>query len=101
MQVEIKESSRKDKKLMAIFYDANNFKVKTTHFGAVGYEDYTIHKDSVRKERYIQRHKCNENWNDPMSAGCLSRFILWNKLTLNGSITDYCKKFKLKIKQHK
>jgi len=98
MQVEIKKSSRKGKKMMAVFYDANNSKVKTTHFGTLGYDDYTTHKDVERKERYIQRHKSNENWNDPMSAGCLSRFILWNKLTLNTSINDYCKKFLLKKK---
>ena len=36
----IKPSSRKDKKLVAIF--ENGTKVK---FGAKGYSDYTIHKD--------------------------------------------------------
>ncbi len=35
MKVEIKPSTRKDKKFMAIFYD-NDKKVKTTHFGLKG-----------------------------------------------------------------
>jgi hypothetical protein len=36
---------------------------KTIKFGALGYSDYTIHKDEARKQRYINRHKNgNENW---------------------------------------
>ena len=30
---------------------------KSIHFGAAGYEDYTIHKDDKRKELYIKRHE--------------------------------------------
>ena len=58
--------------------------------------DYTIHKDKKRKERYMKRHKVNENWNDPTTAGSLSRYILWNKPTLKASIEDYRKRFKIK-----
>ena len=50
MKVIIKPSTQKDKKLMAIFYDGEK-KVKTTHFGAKGMSDFTIHKDKERKER--------------------------------------------------
>ena len=94
MKVQIIQSTRKDKKMMAIFYD--DVKVKTTHFGAKGYSDYTMHQDEKRKEKYINRHKPNENWNDYQSAGCLSRYILWNKITLEQSINDYVKRFNLK-----
>ena len=31
-----------------------------------------------------------------MTAGSLSRYILWNKPTLKGSISDYRKRFNLK-----
>jgi len=96
MKVEIKPSTQKDKKLMAIFYDDNGKKIKTTHFGAKGMSDYTIHKDKERKERYLDRHRKRENWNDYMTAGSLSRWILWNKPTLKASIVDYKKRFKLK-----
>ena len=96
MKVEIKPSTQKDKKFMAIFYDDEGKKVKTTHFGAKGMSDFTIHKDKERKERYLDRHRKRENWNDPMSAGSLSRWILWNKPTLKASIADYKKRFKLK-----
>ena len=70
-------------------------KVKTTHFGAAGMSDYTKHKDKARKQRYLNRHKANENWSDYKSAGSLSRYILWNKPTLTESKADYKKRFNL------
>jgi len=96
MKVDIKPSTRKDKKFVAIFYDDKGEKVKTTYFGAKGMSDFTIHKDEARKKLYLDRHKKRENWNDYMSAGALSRYLLWNKPTLKASIADYKKRFKLK-----
>jgi len=96
MKVEIKKSTSFNKKLMAIFYDDDGTKVKTTHFGSKGMSDYTIHKDSLRKNRYLDRHRKNENWDDYKSAGALARFILWHKPSLQASINDYKKKFNLK-----
>jgi len=34
-----------------------------------------------------------ENWNDPTSAGALSRWILWNKPSFKGSVADFKKRF--------
>ena len=96
MKVIISNSTRKDKKLMAIFYDDTNKKIKTVHFGSNGMSDYTINKDKKRKELYLNRHRKNENWNNYMSAGSLSRYILWNLPTLKASIKDYKRRFKLK-----
>ena len=95
MKVVIKKSTNKDKKYMAIFTNDKGKVVKTTHFGAAGMSDYTKHKDPLRKERYMKRHKKRENWNDYMSAGSLSRYILWGETTLKKSIDEYKKKFKL------
>jgi hypothetical protein len=50
--------------------------------------DYTIYSKQdpklakQKKESYLARHRENEDWNDVMSAGALSRWILWNKPTL-------------------
>ena len=69
-------------------------------FGVVGYSDFNIHKDSERKDRYIERHKKNENWNNVESAGYLSRYILWNKSTLKESIiilNENIKAYKFKL----
>ena len=95
-KVVIKKSPIKGKKKMAIFYDKEGKKIKTTHFGGAGYSDYTKHKDNERKERYIKRHKSNEKWNKPMTAGSLSRYVLWNKKTYKASVNDYKKRFNLK-----
>ena len=97
----IKPSTNKDKKYTATFCmcekkDAccgTNY--KKVHFGAKGMSDYTKHKDDERKERYLDRHRANENWNSPTTAGALSRWILWNKKTLRASIEDFKKRFNL------
>jgi hypothetical protein len=94
-KVQIKKSTRKEKKLMAIFTDCSDNTKTTTHFGATGYSDFTIHGDKNRKQRYINRHRKNENWNDQKSAGSLSLYLLWNKPTLKESIADYKKRFNL------
>lgn len=96
MKVVIEPSTSKTKKYKAVFYDDKGKKVKTTQFGAKGYSDFTINKDPKRKQRYLDRHRNRENWNSYMTAGSLSRWILWNKPTIKASITDYKKRFKLK-----
>ena len=95
MKVVIKKSTNSKKKYMAIFYD-NKKKIKTTHFGSNGMSDYTRHKDKTRKKNYIQRHKNRENWDNYMSAGSLSRWILWNKPSYRESVKSYKKRFNLK-----
>jgi hypothetical protein len=96
MRVFFYKSKRKDKKLVAIFTDDNFNILKQINFGAKGYSDYTIHKDDERKKRYIKRHYKREEWYNPLSAGSLSRWILWNKKTLKESIDDYKRKFNFK-----
>ena len=98
MEVQIKPSKAKGKRFVAIFFE-NGKKVKTTNFGSSAAENYTMHGDEKRKELYLKRHKKRENWDDYKSAGSLSRYILWNKKTLKSSISDYLKKFKLKLKK--
>jgi len=89
MEVIIRPSKNKNKKFDAIINDK-----KTISFGAAGMSDYTIHKDKERKERYINRHKKNENWNDPKTAGFYAKNILWNKPTIGESIKDMNNKYK-------
>ena len=96
MFVEIKKSTNHKNKFTAIFYDKNKKKIKTTHFGAVGYDDYTITNDVKQKELYRKRHKIDLKTNDYKRPGYLSYYVLWNKKTLRASISDYMKMFKLK-----
>lgn len=98
--ISIKPSTNKDKKLMATFEQDNGRQV-TTHFGASGYFDYTkYYKQNKeiakqKKESYLARHRVNEDWNDVTSPGALSRWILWNKPTIEQSIKKFKKKFDL------
>ena len=86
-------------------YDAHfeeDGKERIVHFGASGYKDFIIYNReesktlaNQRKDLYIQRHRLREDWSDPTSRGALSRYILWNLPTLDASIADYKRRFKL------
>jgi hypothetical protein len=92
--VSIVKSNKQDKKYKATFKLDNN-KIKEVHFGQKGASDFTIHKDIDRKNRYLQRHKSDLDTKDPMRAGYLSYYILWNKPTIRESIKDYKNRFNL------
>ena len=62
---------------------------KSTKFGAKGMSDYTIHKDTERRNRYIKRHTKDLRTNDPTRAGFLSMYVLWNKKSYKSSLADY------------
>ena len=95
MKVIIEKRDRQNKRYKAVFFDDGK-KIKTTHFGLDTGSTFIDHKDEDKKKAYIARHsKNNEDWNDYTSAGSLSRYILWNKTTLQASIKDYKNKFNL------
>ena len=96
--ISIKKSPKKDKKYVASF--CKNGRIKQTHFGAKGYQNYggvgkARHLSKERKKRYIQRHKSRENWSDPTSAGALSRYVLWDKPSFREGVASFKRKFKL------
>jgi len=95
-KLKITKSNNPKKKFTAIFFNKEGKKIKTQHFGSFGMSDFTKHKDEERKERYLNRHRKRENWDNPLSAGALSRFILWNKPSLRESIKDFKNRFNLK-----
>jgi hypothetical protein len=91
----ISPSTKPDKKYMAKF-QMDTGRTKTTHFGAKGMYDFTqLPHDEIKKAAYIARHRVNEDFSNPTSAGALSRWILWNKPSLSSSIADYRRKFNL------
>ena len=73
--VDIRLSNRPKKKYMV----HNPHTDKWIHFGQIGYEDYTKHKDDKRRENYLRRTaNMKGNWKeDKYSANNLSRNILW------------------------
>ena len=92
--ISITKSDRPEKKFKALFYMGNNV-YKVVHFGASGHSDYTTNHNDEKKRLYLLRHRVNENWNDPTSAGCLAKYLLWNKPTLKESIIDFKRRFNL------
>jgi len=91
----VKKSTKPGKKYMAIF-TRDNGRTKTTHFGASGMSDYTIHKDKERRGRYRDRHKKDLSTGDYMRAGYLSYYLLWGESTsFRDNLKSYKKRFNL------
>ena len=76
----ITKSNKLDKKFKATI---NN--TKTVHFGQAGASDMTQHKNEARANRYIQRHKKNENWGSTgiKDAGILCKAHLMEQTIIN------------------
>ncbi len=106
--IAIVPSTRKNKKYKATFeVGEDGERAVTTHFGATGYRDFTLMsnpkskfyiKNSGEREKvrqaYLKRH-AKEDWMKPMTAGSLSRYILWEKSTVPAAIKNFKRKFSL------
>ena len=68
---------------------------RKVHVGQAGASDFRIHRDEQRKQRYLARHRANENWtkSGAMTAGFLSRYLLWNEETLEKSVAKLNRKY--------
>ena len=73
-------SSRKNNKYMVTLPSG-----KKVHFGSPKYEDYTIHKDKERRDKYLSRATKIKNKNgeltytNPESSNYWSIHLLWPK----------------------
>jgi hypothetical protein len=87
--MKIEKSTRVGKRFSATF--ANG---KVIHFGQAGGKTYIDEGDKVKRENYLLRHKKRENWNNPYSAGALSRYLLWGDSTsLDANHQAFMKRF--------
>lgn len=89
-------SDRKGKRYMVIVDG------KKIHFSSSEHENYTMHKDNERKQRYIKRHiKEKKRWHhlkvNLMHPSYWSRWVSWNRPTIRDSVRDIEKKQKLDI----
>ncbi len=65
-------------------------------FGQKGASDYLQHHDKLRRERYLTRHRRNETWSNPQTAGSLSRYILWGDSTsIDANVRAFRRRFSL------
>jgi hypothetical protein len=88
------QSSKKYKKYAAEINDGT-----IVYFGHNQYDDYTIHKDEERMQRYINRHQRRENWtlSGIETPGFWSRWLLWNKPSFRSSLKDLEKRFSVVV----
>ena len=89
--VSITKSERPEKRLKAIFEDPK----RTIHFGFKGGSTFIDHQDDAKRKAYIARHKVREDWSNPTSPGALSRYILWERPTLQSAIGAFKRRFNL------
>ncbi len=94
MKLVITKSKLKDKKYTAVFHCCSG-KKKTIHFGQEGSQTFVEGASEQKREAYLKRHKVNEDWNDPMTAGALARWLLWNERSIQENIKNFKKKFGL------
>lgn len=99
--IKIVKSDKPKKKWTAIF-KLENGKEKKVHFGYNNpndkTNDYTLHKDKERRERYRKRtiNQIKNPNTTPLSPSYLSYYILWGDSTnIKTNIADYRKKFNL------
>ena len=98
--IKVIKSVKPLKKWTAIFKKEDG-KEKKVHFGFYNVKDlkndYTLHKDKERRERYRKRHAKDLKTNDPMRAGYLSYYILWGESkSIRKNIETYKRIFNLK-----
>lgn len=91
------------KKYKAVLLNKDTGREKSVKFGAAGMMDYTKYykRDGkevadMKKKAYIARHsKNNEDWgaSGKDTAGFFSRWVLWNKPSVEASLADVKRKF--------
>lgn len=91
----ILEKSDKPEKRFKVIIDGK----KTIHFGQKNpkFGTFIDHQDIQKRAAYIARHKVNEDFNNIMTAGFWSRWLLWSAPTISSAINLIEKKFNVKI----
>jgi hypothetical protein len=77
-------------------FQLDSGKEHVTHFGALGYTDYTIGASDERRKAYLTRHNKDLHTHDPSSAGYLSYYILWgSSRSMRENTDEFKRKFRL------
>ena len=91
MIIYISESGRANKK-----WKAETEGHRAVHFGQRDAGDFTIHRNEAARKAYIARHGKPENWgrSGVMTPGWLSRYLLWEKPSLDEAIAAASRKYR-------
>lgn len=71
------DSWRKGKKKAVLVKNPKTGNIKTIHFGAKGYEDFTMHKDKKRRASFRARHRCDTDKPNKLTARYWACEELW------------------------
>ena len=85
-----------DNKEFKAVFTKDNGRSKIIRFGTSSNYVTNATKTTDDRKNYIARHRVNENFNNPLSAGALSRWLLWgNSRDLKKNIDSFKRRFKL------
>jgi hypothetical protein len=92
--ISVTPSSDSEKKL-DVKMETTSGREKTIRIGQKGADDFTKTKSEEQKDRYLTRHRAREDWTQSgiLSSGFWARWLLWNKPTLQQSLSDVKKRF--------
>ena len=96
----VQTPSGSNKKMVASFCECHGGKTKCAEkdrkkiaFGAKNITTYLEGATEQKRDAYIARHSVNEDFHK-VSAGALSRWILWSSRSLAGGIRNFKKNVK-------
>jgi len=94
MKLSLTPSPRQDKRFRMTFY-LHDIEQKHTDFGAPGPNTFIDHQDEKRKNNFLNRFSklIQQEEHDMTSPITLSKYLLWNKPTLEASLKDYKQHF--------
>ncbi len=93
--ISVKRTPGERKEFKAAFI-LNNGREKLVRFGTSSNWVTNPKKTDADRAAYLKRHRVNENWGDYLSAGALSRHLLWgDSRSLKTNLTKFKKQFKL------
>ena len=103
MEITVSRSDLPNKKLKIIINDTS--RTKTIHIGERGAMDFikwnniSPTKALERRRAYDIRHRARENWTKSgiFTSGFWAKHLLWNKPTLEQSISDIRRRFNLNV----
>lgn len=87
-------SENRLKKYDAVFSDGKVVSFGGRREDGTPYDDYLNSGNRMKREAYIARHRVEEDWTNPYTAGTLSRYLLWgNSRSLSKNLAEYRKRF--------
>ena len=96
MKLYIYDSATNTKRFVAVFVENDIIKF-TSNFGSKTGSTFIDHGDIIKRANYLKRHSAlNEDWENPTTAGALSKWILWGESDdIETNIKLFKKRFKL------